>query len=120
MNALCDIETGTRSGRRLVDAFYAKVNCDELLAPIYDDGRRLIGRRSRQCPAGDPLFGSGNSRGAPFPKHAVLPVQQAHFERWLTLFAETVDENFTKQRKSEEAKSRAVYMPIRSRITWVC
>jgi hemoglobin len=53
------------------------------------------------------LFGSGNYQGAPFPKHAVLPVQQPHFERWLTLFAETVDENFAGS-KSEEAKSRAV------------
>ena len=53
------------------------------------------------------LLGAGSYRGAPFPKHAVLPVQQAHFERWLTLFVAAVNENFSGQ-KSEEAKGRAL------------
>jgi len=38
MNALCDIETA-QDVKRLVDAFYAKVNCDELLAPIFNEDR---------------------------------------------------------------------------------
>jgi hemoglobin len=109
MNALCDIETA-QDVKRLVDAFYAKVNCDELLAPIFNETANV------DWPAHLPtmyrfweslLFRSGNYQGAPFPKHAVLPVQQAHFERWLTLFAETVDENFAGP-KSKEAKIRAV------------
>ncbi len=41
------------------------------------------------------LFRTGNYQGAPFPKHAVLPVEQAHFERWVMLFVETVNENFS-------------------------
>jgi len=56
---------------------------------------------------GIPAIRERKYQGAPFSKHAVLPVQQAHFERWLTLFAETVDENFAGP-KSEEAKSRAM------------
>ena len=36
MNALCDIETA-QDVKTLVDAFYAKVNCDELLAPIFNE-----------------------------------------------------------------------------------
>jgi len=55
------------------------------------------------------LFGSGNYQGAPFVKHAVLPVQQAHFERWLTLFAETVDENFTGTKERGSEKPRFVH-----------
>ena len=45
------------------------------------------------------LFGTGNYQGAPFPKHAVLPVKQEHFERWLALFVETVNENFLRAEK---------------------
>jgi hemoglobin len=53
------------------------------------------------------LFGSGTYQGAPFPKHSVLPVGKAHFDRWLELFLATVDENFSGP-KAEEAKGRAL------------
>ena len=43
----------------------------------------------------------------PSPKHAVLPVEKAHFDRWLELFLATVDENFSGP-KAEEAKGRAL------------
>jgi hypothetical protein len=36
-----------------------------------------------------------------------LPVGKAHFDRWLELFLETVDENFSGP-KAEEAKGRAL------------
>ena len=36
MNVLCDIET-PEDVKTLVDAIYAKVNCDELLAPIFNE-----------------------------------------------------------------------------------
>ena len=108
MNAICDIET-PEDVKTLVDALYAKVNCDELLDPIFNETANVDWRthlptmyRFRESL----LFGSENYQGAPFPKHAVLPVQQGHFERWVTLFAETVDESFAGP-KSEEAKSRA-------------
>jgi hemoglobin len=110
MTALCDIETA-QDVKRLVDAFYAKVNCDELLAPIFNETAQVDWLKHLPTMYRfwqSLLFGgSGNYQCAPFPKHAVLPVQQPHFERWLTLFAETVDENFAGS-KSEEAKSRAV------------
>jgi hemoglobin len=53
------------------------------------------------------LFQTGGYQGAPFPKHAVLPVQQARFERWLTLFFETVTQKFSGP-KSEQAKGQAL------------
>ena len=53
------------------------------------------------------LLGTGTYRGAPFPKHAVLPVEKAHFDRSLELFLATVDENFSGP-KAEEAKGRAL------------
>lgn len=109
MNSLRDIET-LEDVKTLVDAFYAKVNRDELLAPIFNetanvDWAQHLPKMYRFWES--MLFGTGNYQGAPFPKHAVLPVEQTHFERWLALFVETLDENFSGE-KSEEAKNRAV------------
>jgi len=92
--------------KTLVNVFYEEVNQYEMLAPVFNDVARVTGRRICK-----PCIASGNrwcwSRAAvkapPFPKHAVLPVQQTHFERWLTLVA--VNENW---QKSEEAKGRAL------------
>lgn len=109
MNVLCDIRT-PEDIKRLVDAFYVKVNSDELLAPIFNEAAEV------DWPAHLPtmyrfwdslLLGAGSYQGAPFPKHSVLPIQQKHFERWLTLFVETLNENFAGG-KSDEAKARAV------------
>ena len=89
MSALCDIETA-QDVKRLVDAFYAKVNYDELLAPIFNDIAQV------DWPKHLPtmyrfwqslLFGSGNYQGAPFPKHAVLPVERAGLTTLLLEFA---------------------------------
>ena len=109
MNSLCDIET-REDVKTLVDAFYDKVNRDAMLAPIFNDTAQVDW--AKHLPKmysfwESMLFGAGNYQGAPFPKHVVLPVTQAHFERWLALFVETVDEHFLGT-KSEEAKNRAV------------
>ena len=78
----------------LVDRFYGKVRCDALLGPIFNDVAQV------DWPAHmatlyslweTMLLGTGTYRGAPFPKHAVLPVEKAHFDRWLELFLATVD-----------------------------
>jgi hemoglobin len=121
MNAICDIETA-QDVKRLVDAFYAKVNCDELLAPIFNETANVDW--STHLPTmyrfwESMLFRSGNYQGAPFPKHAVLPVQQAHFQRWVTLFAETVDENFAGPKRAKKRKAAPCVLPTRSRAGWV-
>lgn len=109
MPPIRDIETAD-DVKVLVDRFYEKVNRDELLAPIFNDVAHV------DWAAHLPqlyrfwetlLFGSGNYEGAPFPVHAVLPVAQVHFERWLSLFLATVNENFSGA-KAEEAKGRAL------------
>jgi hemoglobin len=109
MNAASDIET-PEDVKTLVDAFYAKVNRDALLAPVFNEIARVDW--AAHLPTiyrfwESMLFGTADYQGAPFPKHAVLPVEQEHFERWLALFVETIDENFSGA-KSEEAKNRAV------------
>ena len=104
-----DIETPA-DVRTLVDAFYAKVNRDELLAPVFNE---IAGVEwAEHLPTmyrfwESMLFQTGGYEGAPFPKHAVLPLHQAHFERWLTLFFETVTQNFSGP-NSEQAKSQVL------------
>jgi hemoglobin len=104
-----DIAT-TADIRALVDRFYEKVNRDVLLGPIFNEVAAV------DWPSHlatlfkfweTLLFGSGTYQGAPFPKHSVLPVEKAHFDRWLELFLATVDENFSGP-KAEEAKGRAL------------
>ncbi len=107
MNALSDIASAA-DVKTLVDAFYQKVNQDELLAPIFNEVAQVdwlhhlptIYRFWESM-----LLGTGTYGGAPFPKHAVLPIEQKHFERWLSLFVATVNEKFAGA-KSEEAKWR--------------
>ena len=41
--------------------------------------------------------------GRPFPPHMNLPVEREHFERWLSLFFETIDSLF-QGKKAELAK----------------
>ena len=82
---------------------------DELLGPVFNDVAQVdwtthlpIMYRFWESM----LLGAGSYQGAPFPKHAALPVQKDHFARWLALFVETVNANFAGP-KAEEAKGRA-------------
>ncbi|MDB6155758.1 MAG: globin [Chthoniobacteraceae bacterium] len=95
--------------RKLVDSFYDEIGRDGLLAPVFNDVAKVdwgthlpIMYRFWESM----LLGSATYRGAPFPKHAVLPVQKKHFVRWLALFQDTVDAHFAGP-KAEEAKGRA-------------
>lgn len=90
----------------LVDKFYEKVNADELLAPVF---------KHVDWPAHLPvmynfwssmLLGDSTYKGNPFQKHMDLAIKAAHFDRWLKLFSETVEENF-EGIKAEETKNRA-------------
>ena len=93
----------------LVDSFYAKVNKDELLSPIFNDFAKV--NWETHMPTmysfwGSILLGEESYSGRPFPKHLPLPIKQKHFDRWLELFHQTVDENF-EGKLAIEAKSRA-------------
>ena len=93
----------------LVDSFYEKVNSDELLSPIFNDLAQVDW--AEHLPTMYKFWGSlllrhGTYQGQPWPKHAVLPVNTAHFGRWLALFKQTVDEHFAGP-KAVEAKNFA-------------
>jgi hemoglobin len=106
--ALPDITT-EEDIKRLVDTFYASVNQDPLLEPVFN------GHAQVDWPHHLPimyqfwsslLLGSASYKGQPFPKHMALPIGREHFERWLQLFHQTVDRLFSGD-KAEEAKVRA-------------
>lgn len=93
----------------LVDSFYNKVNQDKLLAPIFNDFAGV--NWEKHLPVmydfwSSILLGDQTYRGNPFLKHIPLPVDENHFEKWLKLFIETIDEHFEGE-KAEEAKLRA-------------
>ncbi|MCB0763866.1 MAG: group III truncated hemoglobin [Flavobacteriales bacterium] len=83
--------------RTLVDAFYAKVRIDPLLGGIFhgvirDRWPEHLEKMYRFW--GTVLLGEQSYQGAPFRPHKEMPVQQAHFDRWLDLFHATVDAHF--------------------------
>jgi hemoglobin len=100
--------------RGLIDAFYAEVRRDELLGPVF----------TARIPAGHwpthldtmtrfwtaALLGqAAGYRGNPGAKHLNLPIEPAHFTRWLKLFGQTVDALFAGD-KAAEIKVRAQKM----------
>lgn len=84
----------------LVRSFYRYAAMDELLGPIFRAAdvnwpahiETLTGFWSWQL-LGEPGY-VGNPLRAHEPAHQVTPFADAHFERWLDLFTDTVDEYF--------------------------
>ncbi len=96
----------------LVDAFYGKIRKDELLSPIFnqiiqDRWSQHLEKMYRFWQT--VLLKEHTYYGSPFLPHAHLPVDKKHFDHWLALFYETLDEHF-KGEKANEAKWRAEKM----------
>lgn len=93
----------------LVNSFYDKVRQDELLADIFNnviqDGwpQHLEKMYTFWQTV---LLSEYTYEGSPFPPHAQLPVEKAHFDRWLQLFNATLEESFEGDR-SERARWQA-------------
>ena len=95
--------------RLLVDGFYAKVNHDALLDPVFNDVAHVDW--PQHLPVmydfwSSLLLGTTRYHGRPFPKHVPLPIDATHFQRWVALFEANVNELFAGPR-AEEAKVRA-------------
>jgi hemoglobin len=94
--------------RLLVDSFYDKVRQDQTLGPVFnekiEDWPIHLDKMYRFWQS--ILLEQHTYSGAPFLKHATLPIGQEHFNRWLALFYETVDSLFS-GKKAQEAKFRA-------------
>jgi len=79
---------------RVVHEFYHCVRRDSLLAEIFNvhiaDWEFHL---KRMCEFWSSIaLGSGRYHGRPLSKHLTLPVSASHFDRWLDLFASTVQE----------------------------
>jgi hemoglobin len=100
--------------RLMVDLFYEKIRKDNLLKDIFnqimqDKWPEHLEKMYRFWQT--LLLEENTYNGNPFGPHARLPVDKEHFDRWLTLFVATVDENFSGE-KAFEAKWRAEKMAI--------
>lgn len=94
--------------RLLVDTFYAKVNRDALLDPVFNGFAHVDWPQHLPKMYGfwsDLLLGTSRYQGRPFPKHVPLPIDATHFQRWVALFHATVNELFAGP-TAEEAKLR--------------
>ena len=94
---------------QLIDTFYAKVKSNNLIGYIFTEIAQL--NWEHHLPImydfwSSMLLGDQSYRGNPFQKHLPLPVQPQHFQQWLKLFHQTVNENFEGE-KAEEVKMRA-------------
>jgi hemoglobin len=92
---------------KLVNAFYHKVNRDDLLAPLFAhvDWPKHLPVMYRFWAS--LLLGERSYDGNPFEKHMRLSLQAGHFERWLMLFHQTVDELYAGE-MAAQAKDRAL------------
>lgn len=98
--------------KRLVDDFYGRVREDELLSGIFNDviqDRWTVHLEKMYTFWQTILLQEHTYYGSPFPPHSELPVQKAHFDRWIKLFHETLDEHFHGP-TAEEAKWRSERM----------
>jgi hemoglobin len=78
----------------LVRRFYAKVREDAVLGPIFDakihDWEPHL---ERMCAFWSSVaLMTGRYHGSPMTKHMPLPIDAAHFDRWLALFEKTAGE----------------------------
>ena len=103
----------------LVDAFYDKAVTDEVIGHIFTDVAKI--HLEAHLPIiGDfwesMVFNNAAYHGRPLSPMQVhlaiddkFPLKPEHFERWLKLFAETVDEKFSGERAEfVKERSRAI------------
>ena len=79
---------------KLVRTFYGRVVSDPLIGPVFaskiQDWEPHI---ARMCAFWSSVaLMTGRYHGTPMVKHAPLPVDAAHFDRWLELFEQTAHE----------------------------
>lgn len=106
-----DIQT-LQDIKLLVDTFYGKVQHDDLIGPVFNE--KIQDRWSEHLEKmytfwQTMLFDEHTYGGRPFPPHAQLPIAEEHFERWLLLFHQTIDDLFEGP-LAQEAKSRGSKM----------
>jgi hemoglobin len=100
-----DIEN-RRDIELFVNEFYNKVKADDLLEPVFGNLNWPQHLPIMYNFWGSLLLGDQTYSGNPLQKHLPLAIDSKHFDQWLKLFIQTLDENFTGE-KTAEAKLRA-------------
>lgn len=109
MNDIRDID----DIKTLIDTFYQTVTADTLLGPVFNDVAKV--NWEHHLPVMYSfweflLLGGKHYTGNPIQKHFDLhqryPLSAEHFERWLEIFQQTVDQLFT-GKVADDAKFRA-------------
>lgn len=99
--------------KTLIDRFYTQVRADEVIGPIFNEVAHI--NWETHLPVMYDfweylLLNGKNYTGNPIQKHFDLHERYAlsgeHFDRWLLLFQQTVDQNFSGP-IAEDAKFRA-------------
>lgn len=93
----------------MVDSFYDKVNEDAILGPVFNDFSKV--NWDTHLPImyrfwNTLLLYTQEYKGSPFDKHIPLPIGKEHFEHWVTLFHQNMDELFDGE-VADNAKQRA-------------
>ena len=93
----------------LVDDFYGRIKANEILAPIFNIaiGNNWQQHLQRMYDFWQTiLLETPAYSGSPFLKHAKLPIAKEHFDTWISLWNQTIDDHFVGP-KADEAKWRA-------------
>jgi len=79
---------------RLVHEFYDRVRLDPMLGPVFAERIKDWGPHLAKMVDfwSSVALMTGRYHGQPMPKHLPLPIEAAHFERWLDLFRATATE----------------------------
>ena len=98
----------------LVNSFYDKVRDDDILAPIFNE--KIQDRWPHHLEKmytfwQTVLLEEHTYFGTPFTPHINLPIDKEHFNKWIQLFTETVNEHF-KGVIADEALWRADKMAL--------
>jgi Truncated hemoglobins len=100
--------------QQLIDSFYTKVRADDTIGYLFNDVAKVNWEQHlpRMYDFWESIiFQTGNFRGNPMTAHMALhqrsPLSKSHFDRWLSLFNQTVDELF-EGNNAELAKQRAL------------
>lgn len=102
----------------LVDTFYGKVLQDPLLKSFFDGLDFEMHKPKMVHFWSFVLLNEGGYRTDVTAKHMHMPLQKEHFDQWITLFNETVDNLFIGE-KAKLAKERAflIRWTLESKIT---
>jgi hemoglobin len=106
-----ECETVEAAIKECVRVFYEKGAADPLLGPVFSGS---IGDLERHREIVENFWSKSLLRterydGHPFGVHVNLPIEPAHFARWLQLFTETVRETLP-GKQAEQAIAKASHM----------